>query len=144
MQYLCTVYLTTAVLLTHDKRQAANMCTPLIIYQINFWPLVSESLVLFVVHIISNLFQHGWGVYIIALLCYEHPPSFPQRTACNTFQDLCICVQALPRWKRWLRRCESGPFQTVAFDSSTCAYGSKVVISHHLQNAAIFDFHMRC
>lgn len=43
----------------------------------NHWPQGSESLVLFAFHIISNLFQHSWGVYIIALLKllrYKYPP----------------------------------------------------------------------
>lgn len=40
----------------------------LICFPFEFCHLVSEPLILFVFHIISNLFQHSWDVYIIALL----------------------------------------------------------------------------
>lgn len=68
--------------------------------------------------------------------CVTNTPWFPRRTACKTYQDLCICIQSLLRWtQRW--KChKAGPFQTVSTDCLTNAYGFKVVICRHLRNAA--------
>lgn len=76
---------------------------------------------------------HHRSVEIAAL---QIPPGSPRRTACKTYQDLCICIQSLLRWTQWRKCHKAVPFQTVSTDCPTNAYRFKVVICRCLQNAA--------
>lgn len=64
------------------------------------------------------------------------PPASPQRTACKTYQDLCICIQALLRWTQWWNCHEAGPLRTVSMDSLTNTYRFKVVICLRFHKSA--------
>ena len=83
---------------------------------------------------------HHRSVEIAAL---QIPPGSPRRTACKTYQDLCICIQSLLRWtRRW--KCHEAavpPFQTVFCPTNTC--GFKVVICRRPpKRPPLFDSHM--
>lgn len=72
----------------------------------------------------------------VEIATLQIPPGFPQRTACKTYQDLCICIQSLLRWtQRWKCR-DAGPSQAASAACPANAYGFKVVICCRLHNAA--------
>lgn len=83
---------------------------------------------------------HHRSVEIAAL---QIPPGSPRRTACKTYQDLCICIQSLLRWMPAVEMPWGGPFSNRFNglpDGRSRVQGCHLSLSP--KTPSVFDFHM--